>query len=316
MNGSKAVRLIVLGTAMASLAVGAWAQTSAPPAPRQPGSKADLESQARQVRPGQLGADEVRTTPTPDAPAEPTADGIEEISGLVLEVTGRVSWKAAGDDTLRPLAVHDVVKPGSVISTGIGGSVVIRIGTTATVRVNPQARVTFAQLLEGDTKAKTTLALERGDMDVRVDRDRKENDFAVVTPTATLAVKGTEFNVLVDAVDGTRVTGVSTNDLRAIEITYANARPEAAMGRGLINDFSSNAAENAIERTAQLAEAGNPRAEFATRLAFPLFLDAVAVTTSREALLVVQTLDETIEEFADDISDANSLPPFGGGGTP
>jgi hypothetical protein len=67
---------------------------------------------------------------------------------------------------------------------------------------------------------RTRAAVHRGKVDFKVEAVGITSDFQVLTPSATLAVRGTGFTVEWGALFGVKVTGVDTNRVRAIELSY------------------------------------------------------------------------------------------------
>ncbi len=182
----------------------------------------------------------------------------DRIGVLVLEVVGsaqvrsdRVASSTTDTTNTHPhwttLETGMVLRPGAAVRTGIRSHAVLRLGLNATVRINSLSRVELTQLdaapkpntkpnanPDADNATLTTrLLLNAGDVDVRVDHiEGYDNDFEILTPQATLAVRGTNFSAGIDALQGLRVQGARTNDLRAIELRYLRDAERIDMSRG------------------------------------------------------------------------------------
>jgi ferric-dicitrate binding protein FerR (iron transport regulator) len=138
--------------------------------------------------------------------------------------------------------------------------------------VNSAARATVAELAAGERTLRTTIGLEHGELDIRVDHVTDErgvelaNDFAVVTPSATLAVRGTDFAVGHDALDGTLVRGAETNSMRAVEITYLESQRRVALARGSVSEASPDPVEHRLREVVEQPNRGVAVADFGERI--------------------------------------------------
>jgi hypothetical protein len=73
---------------------------------------------------------------------------------------------------------------------------------------------------DGET-LRTTAAVTHGRADFKVDKVGLSNDFKVVTPSTTLAVRGTEFAISTGPLKQVEVVGARRNAINAIELKYA-----------------------------------------------------------------------------------------------
>lgn len=142
---------------------------------------------------------------------------------LVMKVTGVAQARANRKAKWRKLKVNDVLKPGVLVRTGRKSMVALRVGPNATLVIDRQTRVAIPQIVQAGDTLKTRVGVEFGRVDVKASRIGLAIDFAVSTPTSTLAVRGTAFRIAWDAVHGARAIGIPGNRMRAIEIEYARA---------------------------------------------------------------------------------------------
>jgi hypothetical protein len=202
---------------------------------------------------------------------DPDAAARRLVHSVVATSTGEVEIDVIGDaePSRRESRWVDVeagmsLPAGAAVRTGVRSNVVLRLGLNATVRVNALSRVSIDALARdvaasnGDETTdestegvlRTRLTLDTGDLDVRVDHVGDfANDFSVRTPEATLAVRGTNFSVGVDALSGLRVQGAETNSLRAIELDYVNDELDVALSSGRIDGLLRDPALLALAAT-------------------------------------------------------------------
>lgn len=192
---------------------------------------------------------------TPNAPIDlPDADaaqGARQLEALVISVTGRGGrWRAPDSDQWNPVAVDDVLPAGAQIDTGLRGEVALRVGRNATLLISSASSVTLAEIEEADGRLVTRALLTKGAADFKVDHVGLENDFVVITPSSTLAVKGTGFRVIHGPMRGTEIEGMRTNMVNAIEVGYFNVRTQVRMsGAAQSSTNTPNPALAALNQT-------------------------------------------------------------------
>lgn len=97
-----------------------------------------------------------------------------------------------------PVTTDLLIPEGAVISTGIGAQVILDIqGSTVTVGQFSRVSVAelFAQTSGGSTVVNTALDLPFGRVSAQVrSTQARGNDFRVLSPISTAAVRGTEFD--------------------------------------------------------------------------------------------------------------------------
>ncbi len=160
-----------------------------------------------------------------DAPAMHTIDAlpagqIKRLEALVIEVTGSVRWRDTEDAAFKALKVNDIVPPGAEIRTALRSGVKLRIGHNATVDIHSVSRIVIPEMIqEGDT-LRTRAAVRRGRADFKVDKVGLVNDFQVITPSTTLAVRGTWFAVAHGGLLGTTIEMFDPGEISAAEVRY------------------------------------------------------------------------------------------------
>lgn len=199
-------------------------------------------------------ADQAATAPEPGrVDAATLQDGA--LKALIIEVTGNhARWRPSEDAEWRAVRVNDLLDAGAEISVGLRSTVTARLGANSTVRV---ARITKFQVKnmdkEGD-RLVTTAEVTRGRADFKVDQVGLSNDFVVQTPSTTMAVEGTGFTLDWGAFAGARVSGVPTNEINAIEVSYLRDRRTVGVsGQGQSSSGSPNPVENALGQTVAMA---------------------------------------------------------------
>lgn len=165
---------------------------------------------------------------------EPLPAGQTQVlQALVIAVDGKSEWKAAGAEKWKAAAVNDLLDPGAEIRTGLRSTLSLRVGKNATLVVDRASRVELPMIVQDGAVLRTRAAVHRGKVDFKVEAVGITSDFQVLTPSATLAVRGTGFTVEWGALAGVKVTGVDTNRVRAIELDYyAKMEQVAISGAG------------------------------------------------------------------------------------
>lgn len=160
-----------------------------------------------------LLAQDAAPAPVPKGEAKP-------LQAVAMEVAGTVQWRPTPKDAWRDLKVGDLLDAGAEIRTGRESNATLRVGMNATTRIERQTRIAISELTQEGGKLRTRLAMQLGKADVKVDKVGLDNDFEVSTPTATLAVKGTMARIWWDAIHGFRAEGLTSNQLRSVELRY------------------------------------------------------------------------------------------------
>lgn len=155
-----------------------------------------------------------------DVPASAPAEATKSLQAIVMEVDGKARWRPSADGAWRDAKVHDLLDPGAEIRTGLKSRLTMRVGRNATLLVDSGTTMELPRVaLEGDT-LRTTAMVRSGRVDFKVDKVGYANDFQVVTPQTTLAVRGTGFSLSTGPLVGAEVTGARTNIINAVEVRY------------------------------------------------------------------------------------------------
>lgn len=135
--------------------------------------------------------------PAPKAPADakpatqPARPKDETV--VVTSVTGLAQRRTVSDAKAKwqSVKVGDVLNDLTLIRTGLGTNVVIRMGDRGEVTIKSGTKVGIQEFSKKAGLANMRLGLKYGAMRARVDSSRgKKNDFRVSTPVATLSVRG------------------------------------------------------------------------------------------------------------------------------
>ena len=111
---------------------------------------------------------------------------------VVTAVTGMAQRRLASDAKAKweTVKVGDVLDNLTVIRTGLGSKVTLRLGDRSEVTVRSATKVGIQQFVKMGNVANMRLGLKYGAMRARVDASRGPNNFRVSTPVATLSVRG------------------------------------------------------------------------------------------------------------------------------
>lgn len=155
-----------------------------------------------------------------DAAAPAPPQDPKSLQAIVMDVEGKARWRPTADATWRDAKVNDLLDPGAEVRTGLKSRVTMRVGRNATVLVDSGTAMELPRVaMDGDT-LRTTAMVRSGRVDFKVDKVGYANDFQVVTPQTTLAVRGTGFSLSTGPLLGAEVTGARTNVINAIEVRY------------------------------------------------------------------------------------------------
>ena len=126
----------------------------------------------------------------PKAAAKPAAAKDNAI--VVTAVTGLAQQRVMSDAKAKwqKVKVGDVLNNLTVIRTGLGSKVVIRMGDRGDVTIKSATKVGIKDFAKKGNLATMRLGMKYGSMSARVDASRGANDFRVSTPVATLSVRG------------------------------------------------------------------------------------------------------------------------------
>jgi hypothetical protein len=160
--------------------------------------------------------------------------GPQKLRALVIEVKGRAQWRPSDKKPWRNAKVNDILEAGADIRTGLRSSVALRVGKNATVLVDRTTRLSLPVILQDGQTLRTRAAVRRGRADFKVDLIGLANDFEVLTPTTTLAVRGTGFAVKWGALRGADMEALSAEVL-TIEVRYLLTQLSYLMATGSVS---------------------------------------------------------------------------------
>ncbi len=137
----------------------------------------------------------------------PLAASAQQLKAVVKQFSGKVEVKQPDQDW-QPVQLNMSVSQGATVSTGFSSRLTLELGQTE-ITIQPLTRMLLRELIKKETTNVTGLTLRVGRINAAVKAVSGErNDFTVVGPVATAAVRGTEFNFGVDTDDqGEGVSG-------------------------------------------------------------------------------------------------------------
>ena len=186
-------------------------------------------------------------------PADPPA-GERPLQAIFMEVEGKVRWRPDDKAPWKDAAVNDLVGAGVEIRTGLKGRAALRVGKNATVLVDAGTTFQMPTIVEDGQTLRTLAAVKSGRVDFKVDKVGFANDFKVLTPQTTLAVRGTGFGVTTGPLAGVEVVGARTNAMNAIELRYVTQN----IGYFLSGSATSSSARKDPVANAWLGTVGPP----------------------------------------------------------
>jgi hypothetical protein len=152
---------------------------------------------------------------------EPLPEGeTKTLRAVVMATQGRTQWRDDEEKPWKAAELNDLLSPGAMIRTGRNSSMVLRAGQNATILVDANSRLVLPQMIQEGETLRTAVQVTRGRADFKVDRVGLTNDFSVVTPSATLAVRGTGYAVRYGGLSGTEVFASRMNEMFAVEVRY------------------------------------------------------------------------------------------------
>ena len=125
----------------------------------------------------------------PEKPAE--APAAEQLIAVVKLVEGTVESRPAVGQPWVPVKVGDKLGEGMDLRTGFRARCVLEMNRN-TLQIDPLAVVRIGELRQQGDTIRTRILLKQGNTESNVQKGGLKNDFAIITPTATLSVRGTE----------------------------------------------------------------------------------------------------------------------------
>ncbi len=122
---------------------------------------------------------------------KPNADVPDDLVARVKDVVGTVETRPAPKQPWVPVQVDMRLVQGADLRTGFRAKCVLDM-VDSLVQIDPLTVVRLGQLARDGGTIRTRLILKQGNAAAIVEKERIESDFAIVTPSATLSVRGTE----------------------------------------------------------------------------------------------------------------------------
>lgn len=126
----------------------------------------------------------VAAEPAAAPPAPP------KLGAVVKVVTGTVETRAAVGQPWTPVKEGMRLDAGADVRTGFRARCILDM-TDSLVQVDPLSVVRISELSQEGNKVRTRLVMKQGNTQAVVEKGKIESDFAIVTPSATLSVRGT-----------------------------------------------------------------------------------------------------------------------------
>ena len=132
----------------------------------------------------------------PDPAAQPEAEKPggarpDALTAVAKEVTGTVETRPAVGKPWVPVKVGMKLAEGADLRTGFRARCILDM-VDSLVQIAPLTVVRIGELTRKDGKVRTRLIMKHGNAAAIVEKQRIESDFAIVTPSATLSVRGTD----------------------------------------------------------------------------------------------------------------------------
>lgn len=173
----------------------------------------------------------VATATAATAAVDPATPAGEALRAVFIDVAGKVQWRANETSPWQDAKVNDIVAPGVEVRTGLRSHAAMRIGRNATALIDAGTLFQLPDVVQDGDTLRTAAAVKHGRADFKVDKVGLSNDFKVVTPSTTLAVRGTEFAVATGPLKQVEVLGARRNAINAIELKYSLNNTTVQMSR-------------------------------------------------------------------------------------
>ncbi|MCE5325336.1 MAG: FecR domain-containing protein [Planctomycetaceae bacterium] len=133
--------------------------------------------------------------PAPAAAAPAVAGApLAPLQVTVVTVTGSAQKleTAKAGAAWQPLKAGDVLGEQTLIRTGLGAQVVLKLADRGTATVSSGTKIGIAEFRKMNTGIKARLGLKYGSINTKVDPSKGRNDLKVATPVATMTITGTD----------------------------------------------------------------------------------------------------------------------------
>jgi len=215
--------------------------------------------------------------------------------GVVLSATGQASAKAT-DGSTRKLDRRSPVNAGDTILTGADGKVQFRMkdGTVLALGENSEFAINqYSSKASGDKQDGAALKLVKGTL-MQVSGSMDKSAYTLQTPVSTLGIRGTVFNIKVNA-DGSVTATVNDGAVVSASQQAVNSAQEAVAAAQ--TTFNAATAKVAAKQTRLKAMKADPDADPAAVAALEAEIanDQKAADTAEQALTQAnQSLQEAV----------------------
>jgi|GEM_PF-1399559 len=117
----------------------------------------------------------------------------DKLTVTVVSVSGIAEQRSSSDEKAKwaPVKSGDVLSEMTLIRTGLGGEVVLKLSDRGNVTIKSGSKIGIASFRKRGELVQTRLGLKYGAIRAQVDSSRGANDFRVRTAVGTLAATGT-----------------------------------------------------------------------------------------------------------------------------
>ena len=148
------------------------------------------ETELPAVAPG--GAEPAAVAAGAEPPAPPAdAPAPDTVVATVKVLEGTVEWRPDPQAPWQAVKVGQELSQGADIRTGFRARCILDMGGSL-VQLEAMTVMRVAELKRQEDKVRTRLYLKQGRTQSIVEKGGTKNDFAIVTPSATLSVRGTQ----------------------------------------------------------------------------------------------------------------------------
>ncbi len=236
-------------------------------------------------------------TQVASADAAPSASATQ-LQARIIDVSGKARWRSSPDGEWKDAAVNDDLSPGAEVRTGMRSRVTLRF-RNATVLVDSSTNFSVPTIEQEGDVLRTIAAVRSGRADFKVDKVGLQNDFKVVTPSTTLAVRGTSFSTVTGPLKGVEIVGARENAIRAIEVRYAALNQPVEMSGGSEARSTSetpNPTEHAFGTTFNVPQPGQIASKEEAQQG--AFAGSSAPQTQRQSTTTVAGVNQVRQDLA------------------
>jgi hypothetical protein len=179
--------------------------------------------------------------------AQTTTSSSSQLQILVKAVQGGAQYRPAGEPRWKPLHIGDQLTEGVEFRTGPKGAIQFTVGTDQIFRVD---RLTVVKVLRASLRTDGTIAtdvgLQYGRVSKDVDAPERPHDDTIVSPSSTLAVRGTRVSLWDQppyTPEAVSLTGHALFDTIGRQVVAFGAKGE---GTAIVNADQPDPADNSL----------------------------------------------------------------------